>query len=180
MTKILFLDLDGTVRKTKSGATFINDPYDQDLIPGAEEVIARYKDWRIVGITNQGGVSAGYKTIMSCVDEQRETLRLLPEIEFILFCPDSGDTCSGVFRTPSRGFSDLKYRILNGHEGVKDSFPGIKNFRKPDTGMILIAKQFIAGEAEEELFVGDRPEDQECARNANIPFMWAEDWRNGK
>jgi histidinol phosphatase-like enzyme len=25
--KILFLDLDGTVRKTKSGATFINDPY---------------------------------------------------------------------------------------------------------------------------------------------------------
>lgn len=40
MTKILFLDLDGTVRRTKSGATFINDPLDQELIPGVEEAIA--------------------------------------------------------------------------------------------------------------------------------------------
>ena len=29
MTKILFLDLDGTVRRTKTGAKFIRDPYDQ-------------------------------------------------------------------------------------------------------------------------------------------------------
>ena len=48
--KILFLDLDGTVRKTKSGATFINDPYDQELIPGVENAIARYKGWKIFGI----------------------------------------------------------------------------------------------------------------------------------
>ena len=26
----------------------------------------------------------------------------------------------------------------------------------------------------------DRPEDQQAANNANIPFMWAEEWRNGK
>jgi len=39
--KILFLDLDGTVRRTKSGAIFINDPYDQELIPGTKEAIAR-------------------------------------------------------------------------------------------------------------------------------------------
>jgi len=25
--------------------------------------------------------------------------------------------------------------------------------------------------------VGDRPEDQACALAANIPFMWAADWR---
>jgi len=69
MTKILFLDLDGTVRRTKSGATFINDPYDQDMA-------------------------------------------LYPNYEYLI--------------------------------------------------------------------VGDRPEDQQCAANANIPFMWAEEWRNGK
>jgi D-glycero-D-manno-heptose 1,7-bisphosphate phosphatase len=33
---------------------------------------------------------------------------------------------------------------------------------------------------EEVLMVGDRPEDQQAASSANIPFMWAEDWRNGK
>ena len=81
--KILFLDLDGTVRRTKSGATFINDPYDQELIPGVEEAIARYHNWLIIGITNQDMVS-------------------------------------------------------------------------------------------------DRPEDEQCAKNANVPFMWAEDWKNGR
>ena len=28
------------------------------------------------------------------------------------------------------------------------------------------------------LFVGDRPEDEECARNANFDFQWAADWRS--
>jgi D-glycero-D-manno-heptose 1,7-bisphosphate phosphatase len=46
--KILFLDLDGTVRKTKSGATFINDPYDQELIVGVEGAIALYNDYKII------------------------------------------------------------------------------------------------------------------------------------
>jgi phosphoglycolate phosphatase-like HAD superfamily hydrolase len=26
------------------------------------------------------------------------------------------------------------------------------------------------------LFVGDRPEDEECAKSAGIPFMWAHDF----
>ena len=29
------------------------------------------------------------------------------------------------------------------------------------------------------LFVGDRPEDEECARLAGFPFQWAKDWRAG-
>jgi D-glycero-D-manno-heptose 1,7-bisphosphate phosphatase len=56
MNKILFLDLDGTARRTKSGATFINTPLDQEIIPGVTEAIARYSDYHIIGITNQGGV----------------------------------------------------------------------------------------------------------------------------
>lgn len=32
-----------------------------------------------------------------------------------------------------------------------------------------------AGRSPEEY--NDRPEDQECAKNANIRFMWAHDWR---
>ena len=57
MTKLLLLDLDNTVRETISGATFINDPFDQRLILGAAETIARYKSqfWQIIGISNQGG-----------------------------------------------------------------------------------------------------------------------------
>lgn len=38
----LFLDLDNTVRQTKSGKQFINDPTDQKLILGVKEAIAFY------------------------------------------------------------------------------------------------------------------------------------------
>ena len=35
LMKVFFLDLDGTVSQTKSGETFINQPDDQQAIPGA-------------------------------------------------------------------------------------------------------------------------------------------------
>ncbi|MEH1788842.1 MAG: hypothetical protein V7L23_25500 [Nostoc sp.] len=59
--KLLILDLDGTVRRPKSGAKFINNPHDQEIIPEAQRAIAHYKSqcWIIVGATNQGGVAAG-------------------------------------------------------------------------------------------------------------------------
>jgi D-glycero-D-manno-heptose 1,7-bisphosphate phosphatase len=166
MSKILFLDLDGTVRKSKSGATFINDPYDQELIPGVEDAIARHEGWQIFGITNQGGVGAGYKTLENCILEQQETLRLLPRPKMfrIYFCPDHGATFWGV--APESAQEISTNRITS-------------NFRKPGTGMIEYV-MLCSPKMEECLFVGDRTEDQEAAKNANIPFMWAEDWRNGK
>lgn len=171
--KILFLDMDNTVRRTKSGATFINDPYDQELIPGVEEAIARYQDWIIIGITNQGGVKAGFKTLENCIQEQIITLKLIPEMQRIYFCPDDGRTCWLVHNENSYGKieADGRYAYLRG-----------KNFRKPSPGMIdaAFANRNQNYRKYEFLFVGDRPEDQQCAANANIPFMWAEDWRNGK
>ncbi len=168
--KILFLALDGTVRETKSGNTFINDPYDQKLIDGVKEAIAHYKDWKIIGITNQGGVAAGFKTLENCIQEQIITLDLLPEMSCIYFCPDDGRTCWLVHDKESHGKIDLdgRYAYLRG-----------KNFRKPSPGMIdaAFANRNQNYRKYEFLFVGDRPEDQQCAANAIIPFMWAEDWR---
>ena len=46
--------------------------------------------------------------------------------------------------------------------------------------VLLQKKCDIREKLEEVLMVGDRPEDQQAANNANIPFMWAEEWRNGK
>lgn len=51
MTKVLFLDLDGTTREPKSGATFINIPDDQRIIQGVETAIARYPNHYVCGIT---------------------------------------------------------------------------------------------------------------------------------
>lgn len=67
--KLLILDLDGTVRCPKSGAKFINDPLDQEIIPEAGIAIADYKSqgWIIVGATNQGGVAAGHKQLEDAI-----------------------------------------------------------------------------------------------------------------
>ncbi len=91
-SKVLFLDLDGTVRRSKSGATFINDPYDQEMIPGVEDAIARYHDYKIIGVTNQGGVKAGFKSLEDCFTEQKITLDLIPKMLMIFFCTDGGET----------------------------------------------------------------------------------------
>ena len=86
MSKILFLDLDGTVRQTKSRAVFINAPYDQELMPGVVEAIAKYSDWTIVGVTNQAGVEAHKKTLDDCIKEQIYTMQLLPRLQCVNFC----------------------------------------------------------------------------------------------
>ena len=167
MTKILFLDLDGTVRRTKSGETFINDPYDQEIIPGVEEAIARYPGWDIIGITNQGGVLAGHKSLDDCIEEQYQTLKLMPRMELIMFCTDDGSTMHRITR-----------KAL-GH-GVPTVIPNPRqfgNFRKPNTGMVRFGLGYFGWTPSEVLMVGDRPEDKQCAMSANIPFMWASVWR---
>ncbi|MFM6404935.1 MAG: hypothetical protein ACKPGT_09860, partial [Microcystis sp.] len=51
--------------------------------------------WIIIGITNQGGVAAGHKSLKSAIEEQRKTLEIFPLLSYIYFCPDFEPT----FRT---------------------------------------------------------------------------------
>ncbi len=166
MDKILLVDCDGTIRKPKSKAKFINKPTDQEPIPGAVEAIDHYKSkgWVIVGITNQAGVAAGHKSLKDCVKEQQYTLRLFPQIEAIYFCPDfEGKLC---------------YRVtLNSYEQKNAWQPGI-NFRKPGQGMLIKALIDFEGDKDESWMVGDRPEDEQAATTAGVGFMWADIWQN--
>ena len=50
---ILFLDLDGTIRRPQGQSQFIEHPDDQEIIPGALEAIATTHADLIVGITDQ-------------------------------------------------------------------------------------------------------------------------------
>ncbi len=61
---LLLVDLDGTIREPLSGKRYFQHFQYQKIIPGAEVAIGAYKDnWIIAGITNQGGVAAGHKSI---------------------------------------------------------------------------------------------------------------------
>jgi D-glycero-D-manno-heptose 1,7-bisphosphate phosphatase len=174
MNKILFLDLDGTVRHTKSGTTFINEPEDQEIIPGVQNTIACYPDYSIIGITNQGGIAAGKKTIENAIAEQEYTMHLLPELKVVYFCPDfDGDLIYKVSRE--------KHEVWQRNQFLDpvSNKPFYQSFRKPGAGMVQKAINDLGKiiDVKSSLFVGDSPEDQACAAAAGIPFMWAADWR---
>jgi histidinol phosphatase-like enzyme len=197
-TKLLLLDVNGTFNQCKSNPkSFINDPFDQEIIPAAAAAIARYAadGWVIQGVSNQGGVHYGHKSLYACIEEMDYTLQLVPQLRSIYFCPDLGDTCYAVYR-PWLGF--LRWgnvRRFNGGMGDNHRY-ALGGFRKPQPGMLILAvnrfleslamKQLLEGV--EVLMVGDRPEDKGAAIAAagwlaereskvTLNFLDAEAWR---
>ena len=166
-------DLDGTLRETESSETFINTPTDQKRIDGALEAMKKFElhvrsfeleKIRTVGITNQQGVKWGYKSLEDCIEEQSITLELFPTLQFILFCPDDGQTCWKVDRNGSVDMTDPE---LSG------------SYRKPGTGMLELATEGLPPFEENWWFVGDRDSDQQAAEAGGFNFIWASDWLRG-
>lgn len=153
--KALCLDLDGTVRRSKSGQEFIQGPDDIELIPGVEKLISMYDNmgYMVFGITNQGGVAWGFKTIEQVSEEIKATIDLFKTNPFAIIhaCPFD----------PRGKVEPYNMRSLN---------------RKPDVGSLAIcefqcAQHGVIIDWDNSLFVGDRPEDEECAKRAGILFM---------
>jgi D-glycero-D-manno-heptose 1,7-bisphosphate phosphatase len=153
----LCLDLDGTVRHSKSGE-FINGPEDVALFDGVEEKIWQYRDrgWLIFGITNQGGVAYGFKTPL---DNDAEL-----------------DAMIALFLRGSP-FHIIKSCYHHG-DGEVEPYCHRSLLRKPNIGMLAICEVdardggYIV-DWDRSLFVGDRPEDEKCAQLAGIDFEWA-------
>lgn len=165
MSKIIFFDLDGTLRETISGKTFINEPQDQRAIEGTQKALAYYqkKGFLLIGITNQGGVAAGHKSLESAIEEQRITLKLFPQLSEIFFCTNySGESCWQL----SDGNVPLDFSAPRAGNGTAISC------RKPGHGMLLVAARPLA-ELKDCWMIGDRPEDQQCAEAAGVKFVWA-------
>ncbi|MEG4013103.1 MULTISPECIES: HAD-IIIA family hydrolase [unclassified Microcoleus] len=165
MSKTIFFDLDGTLRQTKSGETFISDPADQQPIEGMQRALAYYQEKGIalIGITNQAGVAAGHKSLESAIEEQRVTLAMFPELSEIFFCPSfDGGNCWQV----SRDNEPLKFLAPVSGDGL------IISCRKPGHGMIVTAARGLT-DLSDCWMIGDRPEDEVCAKSAEIKFVWA-------
>ena len=159
---VLYLDLDGTVRQGKDDALgrFVNGPEDVVVFPAAVEMMRRWKadGGRIIGVSNQGGVALGIvsyaKVEAAMLKTYLDTQRLFDKIAFCVHHP-------------------------------KAQHPEMARCwcRKPSPGLIIEASIEVAGKHGEfyppymGLMVGDRPEDEECAKLAGLDFQWAADWR---
>ncbi|BDM83225.1 HAD-IIIA family hydrolase [Acaryochloris marina] len=162
--KLIILDKDGTLTTPKSGKNFVQKPEDQILLPGVLDAVRWHtlQGHMLIIVSNQGGVSAGYKTIAEVILEMKYCLHLLRGIQSAYFCPDfEGNQCWHVERQSSSQVEVLRFR---------------GRMRKPGDGMIqqaLLDHPCVS----EILFIGDRPEDEQAAQAAGVDFQDAESWR---
>ena len=164
MTPVLYLDLDGTVRMGYDElGHFVNSPDDVHVFQGVPELLQMYKQlgWRIVGISNQGGIAKGLLDMKVCQEAMAETQR-------------------------QSGFAFDKVAWCIHHPDAPEPEMATCWCRKPRIGLIVEAALELAAQYGEiypphlGLFVGDLESDKETAANANLNFMWAKDWRLGK
>lgn len=152
--RALFVDLDGTVRNTKTGRVHPVKAWDQVLLPGVLERLRQFRaaGYAIVGVTNQGGVAMGSLTEADVQQiNQRLTDKLAPDVfDLVLYCP---------FHPRGRV------------QAYRQDAP----CRKPRPGMAFEARDRLGLDLAASLMVGDLDTDEAFARNAGIGyFYWAE------
>lgn len=103
--RALLLDYDGTLRRTKSGDKYPLSPDDVEVLPGRAEVLKRYaaEGYRLLGVSNQSGVSKGVlseEIARACFARTNELLGV--DIE-VAFCPHSPTPISCWCRKPMPG-----------------------------------------------------------------------------
>lgn len=124
-----FLDRDGTIIRD---ASYIRDPNDVDLLPGAAEAIRRLnaRDVPVIVVTNQSGIARGWLTLDDYAAVQARVTALLAEakarVTATYMCPHHPD------------------------------FGGLCDCRKPGLGMYRQAIAEHALDPAQSVFIGDR------------------------
>lgn len=159
---VLYLDLDGTVREGKDDALerFVNGPEDVRVFPEAVAMMSQWKaqGGRIVGVSNQGGIALGL------ADPNLVAQAMLVTQSH---CNNLFDLMSWCSHHPSAQKPEMARCWC----------------RKPAPGLLIESALTLAKKHHEYypphmgLMVGDRQEDEACAKIANVDFMWASDWR---
>lgn len=176
MRRYLF-DLDGTIIKK-----FMDLP-DRDftaveLLPGVLETwrCLRYETGNNLGIiSNQGGVAFGYQTEADVIRKFARVARALGygHIEVHYGAGEPLET----FSEGRGGEGVLAFWVCYADARSPDpryNDPAQVARRKPSGAMI---REAIAWDNDgDPLFVGDRSEDEAAARNAGVPFRWAEEF----
>jgi D-glycero-D-manno-heptose 1,7-bisphosphate phosphatase len=159
---VLYLDVDGTVREGKDDplGKFVNSAADVRVFPQAVVMMRRWKaaGGRIVGVSNQGGIALGIVPPLEVANAMAETHRQTGHL-----------------------FDKLAWCAH--HPSAENPEMARCWCRKPAPGLLIEASLELAAKHGEYyppfmgLMVGDRREDEECAKRAGLDFQWARDWR---
>lgn len=152
-SRLLFLDRDGTLNHSL-GSRPPNHPAEVRLLPGVSSKLHQCAamGWRIVIITNQGGIAFGHQSEPQAHAIHRAVLDALPvEVDASYLCPHHPD-------------------------GTVARYAVICPNRKPSPGAILDALARFGAEPQSCLFVGDQDSDRLAAEAAGVPFKWASEF----
>lgn len=165
MVPVLYCDIDGTIRWGKDElGRFVNEAKDVRVFDGVAELLWKYKQrgWRVVAISNQGGIALGHMSMKTCIEAMVETQK---QVQYAF---DKMTWCS---HHPNAELPEMARCWC----------------RKPKAGMVIETALALQAEHDGEiypphlgLFVGDRPEDEQCAEAADLEFMPAHRWRAGE
>ncbi|HSJ56861.1 MAG TPA: HAD-IIIA family hydrolase [Anaerolineae bacterium] len=151
--RLLFVDRDGTLNRSL-GDRPPNRPGEVEILPAVGRALhhAASLGWRLVLVTNQGGVAFGYQTHRQAWRTLEAVLDALPvRFDAVYLCPHHPHG------------SDPRYAV---------ACPN----RKPEPGFLLDALARYDARPEECLFVGDMDTDRLAAEAAGVPFRWAWDY----
>jgi HAD superfamily hydrolase (TIGR01662 family) len=102
----LLLDVDGTVRKTKSGAIYPSHADDVELLPGRRDVLARWINdgYQLFFVSNQSGIASGKLDRAAAESAFARTVELLglPVTE-VVYCPHPAFPAGCYCRKPMPG-----------------------------------------------------------------------------
>jgi histidinol phosphatase-like enzyme len=189
MVKLLLTDKDGTLVVSKKGV-FIQEPDDQVIKPGSLEIIKKFIDdgWVIVVVSNQGGIENGSKTILKAIEEMEYCNWLYTEAFKSINGEDESPFHRFLFAPNLKPIQESYYKYAHCYSWFTDGRYGnnvatgwinMANFirprdaRKPSPEMLFYAEDYFLNTnipVTEKLMIGDRPEDEQAAINAHIPF----------
>lgn len=150
INKVLFSDLDGTLIKTLSGNNFPIACYDMQPRFDTLAAIKLFKPDIVCIVTNQGGIEKGFVNR--------------------LFFENKCRWISSIIAEGCRADCVYDYCDTTDDNDIK---------RKPNPGMINRFKEHFNKYFSDNctfLMIGDRFEDELCAKNANISYLNVEDF----
>lgn len=144
----LLLDVDGTLRRTKSGEIYPRSPDDVELIPGRRELLQRWinEGYKLFFVSNQSGIASGKVTQANVEAALLRTAELLAlPVAEVAYCPHPAFPVGCYCRKP---------------------MPGL--------GVYLMKKHHLS--REQTIMVGDMTSDAEFAAGLGIRYVDADNF----
>jgi HAD superfamily hydrolase (TIGR01662 family) len=150
--KGLLLDIDGTLRRTASGAIYPTDPSDVVLLPNRRETLQRWLDdgYQLFLISNQSGISSGKVSqwaVEACIMRTVQLLGL-PVTE-VRYCPHQAFPTTCFCRKPMPGFGVAlmrKYQLSREHLVMVGDMDSDARFAEAIGATYRSADEFFAAE----------------------------------